>query len=273
MILHRSSQCQDGDGLRLRADQDSGAFLKRAPRGVDIVHEKEPPVGDPFRMSDRKYAVNVFRTFLPVQTDLRRRENLASQRHEIERNLEPFGQLPREDHGLVETPVPQLFPMQRDRYNPLKNLHIPDRSGKIGHDSAQDFTDAGSPAVLEPVDGRQQRFLVPSDRAGDRIGLVLPQTVAAKVIFPFRYGKWNPATRTERGADGSNPVQAGWTERKRTVSLQQVVAGDAAGRKDEVGDPGQDLFQGYIPSGSSFSEAVPSGMASRGVSNQSRSRS
>jgi hypothetical protein len=70
-----------------------------------------------------------------------------------------------------------------------------------------------------------------------------------------------------------DPAQAGWAEGEGIVPFQEIIARRATGRKNEVGDPGQDLFHGYIPLISAFRETVSSGTAIRGASDQSRSRS
>jgi len=44
--------------------------------------------------------------------------------------------------------------------------------------------------------------------------------------------------------ENSDPGPTGWTERERIMLLQRFIAGHATGRIDQVGDPGQDLFQG-----------------------------
>ncbi len=55
--------------------------------------------------------------------------------------------------------------------------------------------------------------------------------------------------------------------------FQKRAAGEAAGRKEQIDDPGQDLVQGYIPSLNAFRETVSSGTAIWGASDQSLSRS
>jgi len=134
--------------------------------------------------------------------------------------------------------------MQRHGNDPLENLHIPEGLCEVGHDSAQDFSDARFPLVLETVNRRQERPLITPHRAGDRIGSVHPEAVAAKAILPFRDGKRDPATGTKGGTEDSDPGPTGWTERERIMLLQRFIAGHATGRIDQVGDPGQDLFQG-----------------------------
>lgn len=220
-----------------------------------------------------KCALNVCRPLFSVQTDLRRCKEIPPERSEIERYVEPRGEPAGQDHRLVKAPFPQPSPVQRNRQDPLKDLHLPCFARKIGHDSAQQIADPGLPPVLEPMDGRQQRFLVSSDRSCDRIGSFRDETLPAKVVFPFRGGKRGSAAGAEGGADETDTRHAARTEGEGTVLLQKFFTGDAAGRKNEVGDPGQDLFQGYIPSARAFKEAVSSGTAIRGVSDQSRSRS
>jgi hypothetical protein len=208
-----------------------------------------------------------------VQADLRRCEEIPPEHCEIERYVEPLGEPARQDHRLVKAPFPQPSPVQRNRQEPLEDLHVPCLVRKIGHHSAQQIADPRLPPVLETMDGRQERLLVSSDRSCDRIGSFRDETLPAKMVFPCRGGKRGSAAGTEGGVDETDARHAGRAEGEGSVLLQRFSTGDAAGRKNEVGDPGQDLFQGYIPSASAFREAVSSGTAIRGVSDQSRSKS
>ncbi len=72
--------------------------------------------------------------------------------------------------------------------------------------------------------------------------------------------KWIPAVQC--GQKGRGPC-----------SFRMHVACDATGRKEQVGDPGQDPFQCYIPLVSAFRETVSSGTSIRGASDHSLSRS
>ena len=104
-------------------------------------------------------------------------------------------------------------------------------------------------------------------------GNIRYETFPAEVVFPFRGGKGDAATGTEGGADEADPGRAGRAEGEGAVTLHDDAAGEAAGRKDHVGNPGQDLSQGYIPRANAVREAVSSGTAIRGASAQSLSRS
>ena len=123
------------------------------------------------------------------------------------------------------------------------------------------------------MNGGQQCPFIPPYRAGDRIGPFRCDAIAAKVVLAFRGRKRDPAAGAEGGADEMNPFGAGRAKRERVASFQQCIAGDTTGWKNEVGDPGQDLVQGYIPLASAFRETVSSGTAICGASDQSLSRS
>ena len=200
-------------------------------------------------------------------------KSLPPERHEIQGEREPLRYLACQDHGLVKTPLPKAFPVQRNRYDQGKNRHIPLTAGKISHDSPQDLTDPDSSPILEEVDRRQERFFVQSDRPGDCIGSLGCEALAAEVVGPVRGGKGMP----HRGQRGEwmtwIPAVQGRTEGEGCMFLQDRAAGDAKGREDQVGDPGQDLYQGYISLVSAFRVTVSSGTSIRGASDQSLSKS
>jgi len=272
-MVNSPGQCQEGDRLRLRPDEYPAAFLKRTSRCINVIYEQYLSTGDSLRMTYGKGVMDVCRPGFLSQAHLRRREDFSPERGEIERNIESFRYVSRQDHGLVEPPFPQPISVQRHRDDSLKDPHIPDPAGEISHQPAKDLAYPGLPPVLEPVNGRQQRIFIPSNRSGNRIGLFRDETVAAEVVVPIRNGKRDPTPVTEGGADEMDPFKTGWAEGEGIMSLQEIAAGGAAGRENEVGDPGQDLFQDYIPLASDFRETVSSGTAIRGAPDQSRSRS
>ena len=273
MVVESPGKGQDGHRLRFCLHEDGGAFGQRASRGSDIIHQEDPPAGDLLRFPHREGLPDVCRPLLPSQTDLRRGEELPPERHEIQREREPLRYLACQDHGLVKTPLPKAFPVQRNRYDQGKNRHIPFPAGKIGHDSPQDLTDPDSSPILEEVDRRQERFFVQSDSPGDRIGPLGCEALPAEVVFPFCGGKGDAASGAAGGTDEADPRRTGGAEGEGSMLLQDGAAGNAKGREDQVGDPGQDLFHGYISLVSAFRVTVSSGTSIRSASDQSLSRS
>ena len=207
------------------------------------------------------------------QADLRFGEDFPPNGHEIQREVKPFRYLARQDDGLVETPLPQAFSVQRDRHDRGENIHIPYPAGKIGHDASQDIADSDPSPVLEKVDCLQERVFVKAYRPGESKRPLGDETFSAEAVFLFLGGEGDPAPGAERRADVADPGRALQAEGESAVFMKDFAARDAAGRKDHVGNPGHDLFQYHIPLVSAFRETVSSGTAIRGASDHNLSRS